>query len=117
MDYAESHAHVMASVNDLSIKRFDQTWAKDGHVLLRYTASGHFKGKPYMGIEPSGNYAQWGAAAIFEVEDGKIKSFTKVWYQKVMQIQLGRAPVRSCDDPRWHKEALANPEESRSSEG
>lgn len=88
MDYAESHAHVMASVNDLHIIRFDQVFAKNGHVLLRYTAEGTFKGEPYMGIEPNGRHARWSAAAIFEVEDGKVKSFTKDWDQKVMQVRV-----------------------------
>ena len=83
MDYAESHAHVMASVNDLHIIRYDHIFAKSGHVLIRYTAEGHFKGEPYMGIQPNGNHGRWGAAAIFEVKGGKIKSFTKDWDQKV----------------------------------
>ena len=73
----------MTSVNDLHIMRYDQVFAKNGHVLLRYTAEGHFKGEPYMGVKPNGNHARWSAAAIFEVEDGKIKSFTKDWDQKV----------------------------------
>ena len=85
MDYAESHSHVMASVSDLHIMTFDQVFAKNGHVLLRYTAEGHFQGEPYMGIQPNGQRARWSAAAIFEVEDGKIKSFTKDWDQKVSE--------------------------------
>ncbi|KAK4924541.1 hypothetical protein LTR49_008431 [Elasticomyces elasticus] len=113
MDYAESHSHVMASVNDLHIVRYDQAWAKNGHVLLRYTAEGSFKGEPYQGIEPNGNHARWSAAAIFEVEEEKIRSFTKDWDQKVMQIQLGWAPVKESDNPRWNLEALKNPEEAR----
>jgi predicted ester cyclase len=76
----------MASVSNLHIIRFDQAWAKDGHVLLRYTAEGSHIGKPYKGIEASGKHAQWSAAAIFEVEDGKIRSFTKDWDQKTMQV-------------------------------
>lgn len=111
MDYADSHAHVMASVNDLHIMRFDQVFAKDGHVLLRYTAEGSFKGEPYLGILANGNHARWSAAAIFEVENGKIRSFTKDWDQKVMQIQLGWAPVKESDNPRWNLEALRHPEE------
>jgi major membrane immunogen (membrane-anchored lipoprotein) len=103
----------MNSVNDLHIMRYDQVFAKNGHVLLRYTACGNFKGAPYQGIEANGNHAQWSAAAIFEVEDGKIKSFTKDWDQKVMQIQLGWAPVNESDDPRWNKTALTYPEKSR----
>lgn len=86
MDYAESHSKVMASVNDLRIIRFDQAWAKDGHVLLRYSAEGSHKGEPYKGIEATGRHARWCAAAIFEVEGGKVRSFTKDWDQKTMQV-------------------------------
>ncbi|RAK75970.1 uncharacterized protein BO72DRAFT_157203 [Aspergillus fijiensis CBS 313.89] len=115
MDYADSHATVMQSVNDLHIVRYDQAWAKDGHVLLRYTAEGSHAGKPYKGIERSDppKRAQWSAAAIFEISDGKVKSFTKDWDQKVMQIQLGWAPVKESEDPRWNAEILANPEKGR----
>ncbi|KAI1868048.1 uncharacterized protein JN550_006536 [Neoarthrinium moseri] len=117
MDYADSHSVVMDSVADLHIIRFDQAWAKDGHVLLRYTAEGSHCGKPYKGIEKTGKHARWSAAAIFEVEDGKIGSFTKDWDQKTMQIQLGWAPVNESDDPRWNSEALANPEKSQKTKG
>lgn len=88
MDYAESHATVMASVSDLNIIRFDQARAKDGHVLLRYTAQGSHCGEPYKDIEATGKHAQWCAAATFEVDDGKIRSFTKDWDQKTMQVML-----------------------------
>lgn len=109
MDYAESHSKVMASVADLHIIRFDQAWAKGGHVLLRYTAEGSHCGKPYKGIEASGRHAQWSAAAIFEVEDGKIRSFTKDWDQKTMQVSWGlderlqgRAEMlMRCADTAW----------------
>ncbi|GAD94776.1 hypothetical protein AOR_1_220194 [Paecilomyces variotii No. 5] len=115
MDYADSHAHVMQSVSDLHIIRYDQAWAKGNHVLLRYSAEGSHCGKPYKGIEKSDppKKARWSAAAIFEVENGKIKSFTKDWDQKVMQIQLGWAPVKESDDPRWNVEMLANPEKAQ----
>lgn len=113
MDYATSHATVMKSVNDLRIIRYDQIFAKNGHVLLRYTAEGNFKGEPYNGIPPNGNHARWSAAAIFEVEDGLIRSFTKDWDQKVMQIQLGWAPVKESDNPRWNVESLRDPEAAR----
>ena len=53
------------------------------------------------------------AAAIFEIEDGKVKSFTKDWDQKVMQIQLGWAPVGESEDARWNEEMLRRPEEAR----
>lgn len=111
LDYASSHARVMKSVPDLHILRFDRVFAKNGHVLLRYTASGTFSGSPYEGIEANGRKAQWGASAIFEVEGGKIKTFVKDWDQKVMQIQLGWAPVMESENPRWNREALAKPEE------
>ncbi|EME41344.1 hypothetical protein DOTSEDRAFT_134989 [Dothistroma septosporum NZE10] len=110
MDYARSHSVVMRSVADLKILRFDQAWAKDGHVLLRYTAEGSHCGEPYKGIEKTGRKATWAAAAIFEVKEGKIKSFTKDWDQKTMQIQLGWAPVNESDDPRWNAEALTDSE-------
>jgi len=87
MDYATSHSVVMASVSDLHIIRFDQVFAKNGHVLLRYTAEGSHCGKPYKGIPASNKHARWAAAAIFEVEDGKIQSFTKDWDQKTMQVR------------------------------
>ncbi|KIW71232.1 hypothetical protein PV04_03420 [Phialophora macrospora] len=67
----------------------------------------------YSGIEATGRHATWSAAAIFEVEDGKIWSFTKDWDQKTMQIQLGWAPVKESDDPRWNAQALADPEGSQ----
>jgi hypothetical protein len=113
MDYAQSHSVVMKSVADLQIIRFDQAWAKDGHVLLRYTAKGSHCGEPYKGIERSMKQAKWAAAAIFEVENGKIRSFTKDWDQKTMQIQLGWAPVEQSEDPRWNARALADFESSR----
>ncbi|KAK3053989.1 hypothetical protein LTR09_004765 [Extremus antarcticus] len=69
--------------------------------------------RPYQGIEANGNHAKWSAAAIFEVEEGKIKSFTKDWDQKVMQIQLGWAPVKDSEDPRWNQTSLSYPEKSR----
>ena len=90
MDYAESHSNVMNSVDDLHIIRFDQAWAKGGHVLLRYTAEGHHRGKPYKDMPATGKHARWSAAAIFEVEDGKIRSFTKDWDQKTMQVSCSR---------------------------
>ena len=95
MDYAESHAHVMASVNDPHIMRYDQVFAKNGHVLLRYTAERNFKSEPYQGIKPNGNHARWSAAPIFEVENGKIRSFTKDWNQKVSKYKLARMAVLS----------------------
>lgn len=79
LDYADSHAKVMSSIADLHIKSYDIAWAKDGHVLLRYSAEGTHCGEPHNGISATGNKASWTASAIFEVENGKIKSFTKEW--------------------------------------
>lgn len=87
--YAESHSHVMASISDLHIVCFDQAWAKDGHVLLRYTAEGSHCGEPHNGIEATKKHAKWGAAAIFEIKDGKVHSFTKDWDKLHMWKQLG----------------------------
>ena len=89
MDYAESHSHVMAALADLHIVQYDQVWAKDTHVLLRYTAEGTHCGEAHNGIEASGKKAKWSAAAIFEVVDGKVKSFTKDWDKLLMWKQLG----------------------------
>lgn len=55
------------------------------------------------------------AAAIFEVENGKVRSFTKDWDQKVMQIQLGWAPVTGSEDARWNEDMLRDPEKARES--
>lgn len=96
MDYAESHSVVMKSVSDLEILSFDQAWAKEGHVLLRYTARGSHGGEPYGDIAATGRSAQWCAAAIFEVEDGKIRSFTKDWDQKTMQVSGCFPPPPGC---------------------
>jgi hypothetical protein len=54
-------------------------------VILRRV---HIQESPYHGIEKANppKKARWSAAAIFEVENGKIKSFTKDWDQKVMQV-------------------------------
>ena len=79
LDYADSHAKVMSSLKDLHIKSIDILFAKGGHVLLRYSATGSHCGEAHNGIEPSGRRAHWAASAIFEVEGGKVKSFTKEW--------------------------------------
>ena len=89
LDYADSHAKVMSAIADLHITSFDAVFAKDGHVLLRYSAEGSHCGQPHNGIEPSGKKAKWTAAAIFEVKDGKVHSFTKEWDKLNMWKQLG----------------------------
>lgn len=89
LDYADSHAKVMSAIADLHIISYDIVFAKDGHVLLRYSAEGSHCGEPHNGIEPSGRKAKWTASAIFEVRDGKVHSFTKEWDKLNMWKQLG----------------------------
>ncbi|KAF9700964.1 hypothetical protein EKO04_000751 [Ascochyta lentis] len=88
-DYAESHSKVMACVSDLHIDSYDVIFAKGGHVCLRYSASGSHNGEPHNGIEATGNKAAWHAAAIFEVEHGKIKGWINEWDKLHMWKQLG----------------------------
>jgi predicted ester cyclase len=89
LDYADSHATVMSALDDLHIISFDLVHAKGGLVALRYTAEGTHKGKSHNGIEPTGKHARWTAAALFEVKNGKITSFTKEWDKLNMWKQLG----------------------------
>lgn len=79
----------MSAIAVLYIVSYDIVFAKDGHVLLRYSAEGSHCGEAHNGIEVSGNKAQWTAAAIFEVKDGKVHSFTKEWDKLNMWKQLG----------------------------
>ena len=44
-----------------------------------------------------------------------MRSFTKDWDQKVMQIQLGWAPVTGSEDARWNEDMLRDPEKARES--
>ena len=89
LDYADSHAHVMSAIADLHIISYDIVFAKDDHVLLRYSAEGSHCGEPHNGIQASGRKANWTASAIFEVRDGKVHSFTKEWDKLNMWKQLG----------------------------
>ena len=79
----------MSAIADLHIISYDIVFAKDGHVLLRYSAEGSHCGQPHNGIDPSGRKANWTAAAIFEVKHGKVDSFTKEWDKLSMWKQLG----------------------------
>lgn len=99
LDYADSHAKVMSAIADLHIISYDIVFAKDGHVLLRYSAEGSHCGQPHNGIEPSGKKAKWTAAAIFEVTDGKVHSFTKEWDKLSMWKQLGWVCTSSEQNP------------------
>lgn len=89
LDYADAHSKTMACVADLHIVRFDIAFAKNNMVLLKYSAEGSHCGKPHNGIEKTGKKAQWEAAAIFEVKDGKVHGFCKQWDKKNMWEQLG----------------------------
>ena len=73
LDYADSHAHVMAAIADLHIVSYNIAFAKDGPVLLKYTAEGNHSRKAHVWIEALGRKARWNAAALFEVKDGKVE--------------------------------------------
>ncbi len=80
---------MMKSVNDLHIVRYDVEFATDKWVCLRYTAEGSHKGEPHEGLPATGKHATWHAAAMFEVENGKLKTFYKDWDKLNMWTQLG----------------------------
>ncbi|KAJ3160588.1 hypothetical protein HDU86_000346 [Geranomyces michiganensis] len=90
-EYAEGHAEIMESVNDLKIVSYDLEYAKGNQVTLRYTAAGSHSGKPHNGIPPSGKRAQWTAAALFEVDEekGLLTKFVKDWDKHTMWKGLG----------------------------
>ena len=79
----------MAAIADLHIVSYDYIFAKNDLVLLRYSAQGSHCGEAHNEIEPSGNKADWTAAAIFQCEGGKIKGWTKEWDKLNMWKQLG----------------------------
>jgi predicted ester cyclase len=89
LDYADSHAKVMSAIADLHIVQYDVAFAKNGHVLLRYSAEGSHCGEDHNGIKATGRKAMWSASAIFEVRNGKIQSFIKEWDKLNMWKQLG----------------------------
>ena len=89
----------MSAIADLHIISYDIVFAKEGYVLLRYSAEGSHCGQPHNGIEPSGRKAQWTASAIFEVKDGKVHSFTKEWDKLNMWKQLGWVCALSEQNP------------------
>ena len=89
LDYADSHAKVMSAIADLHIISYDVAFAKNQHVLLRYSAEGSHCGEPHNGIEPTKRHAKWTASAIFEIRDGKIYGFIKDWDKLNMWKQLG----------------------------
>jgi len=94
-EYAEDHGKLMRQVNDLHIVSFDVFFCKNDRVCLRYTAEGSHRGEPHGSIPPTGRNAQWTAAALFRVEDGKLVEFIKDWNKLSMWEQLGW-PVEEC---------------------
>ena len=94
-EYAEDHAKVMKSVNDLHFVSFDVLFAKDDRVCLRYTAEGSHSGEPHGDIQATGKKAQWTASAIFKVENGKLAEFIKDWNKLSMWEQFGW-PIEEC---------------------
>ena len=82
----------------MQVLHYDQAWAKDGQVLLRYSAEGSHDGKPYKVIEKSDppKRAKWGATVIFEIQDGLMKSLMKDWDQKTMQVGCPLSTMEGC---------------------
>lgn len=85
-DYAESHSKVLACVSDLRMDSCNVIFAKGGHVCLRHSASGSHNGEPHNGIEATGNKAVWHAAAIFEIENGRIED----WIKELDKLHIGK---------------------------
>ncbi len=93
--YADDHGRLMQQVNDLHIISFDVLFAAADRVCLRYTAEGTHRGEPHGDIRPTGRTARWSAAALFQVDDGKLVEFIKEWNKLSMWEQLGW-PVDEC---------------------
>lgn len=93
--YAEEQGRLTKQVSDLRINNFDVLFAKDNRVCLRYSAEGSHSGEPHGEIQPTGRRADWDAAAIFRLENGKITEFIKEWNKLAMWEQLGW-PAEEC---------------------
>ncbi|KIW75865.1 hypothetical protein Z517_10610 [Fonsecaea pedrosoi CBS 271.37] len=102
MDYPDSHAVVMAGVSDLHIMRFDQVFAKTGHVLLRHTAEGSHVGKPYNGIKATNRHAVW----------KRFKVSPRAGSRRPCRSNWAGLLVTESSDPGWNAKALAEPETS-----
>ena len=91
LDYADSHAGVMASLSGLHIKSMDILFAKNQFVYLRYSATGSHVGKPHNGIEATGKRAHWTASATFELREGRIRCWWKEWdkYVSLFSVSSG----------------------------
>lgn len=94
-EYADDHGRIMEQVNDLHIVNFDVLFCSGDRVCLRYSAEGAHLGAYHGDIAPTGRNAQWSAAAIFEVRDGKLFEFIKDWDKLSMWEQLGW-PIEEC---------------------
>jgi predicted ester cyclase len=107
--YTDEHGKLMKQVNDLHINNFDVLFAKDNRVCLRYSAEGSHNGEPHGEIQPTGRRANWDAAAIFRLENGKIAEFIKEWNKLSMWEQLGWPPeeCRIFPEPEFSAEKAA----------
>jgi predicted ester cyclase len=94
-EYAEDHGRLMTQVSDLHIINFDVLFCSGDRVCARYTAEGSHQGEPHGAIAPTGRKAQWTAAALFQVQDGKLIEFIKEWNKLSMWEQFGW-PVEEC---------------------
>jgi len=107
--YTEEQGKLMKQVKDLRIVNFDVLFAKDNRVCLRYSAEGSHNGEPHGEIQPTGRRANWDAAAIFRLENGKIAEFIKEWNKLSMWEQLGWPPeeCRIFPEPEFSAEKAA----------
>ena len=97
--YAQHHADdIMTAVPDLRIESFDNLFAKENRVCVRYTATGSHCGAPRRGIPPSGASARWTACIVFHFnESSKITHMSKDWDKLAMWHALGWAQLSPLD--------------------
>jgi predicted ester cyclase len=80
----------MKAVPDLRIESFDELFAHENRVCVRYTAAGSHCGVARRGIAPTGRHARWTAACVFHLnENGKITHMKKDWDKLAMWHALG----------------------------
>jgi predicted ester cyclase len=94
-EYADDHGRLMQQVNNLHIVSFDVVFGCGDRVCLRYSAEGAHRGEPHGDIQPTGRTAQWSAAALFRVHEGKLVEFLKEWNKLSMWEQFGW-PTEEC---------------------
>lgn len=51
---------------------------EDDTVVVRYTVSGTHRGE-YLGVEPTGDTAEWTGMAMYRIEDGEV---AKIWLEE-----------------------------------